>query len=256
VKDRLAGKRIIVFGAGTGIGAATVERLSAEGARVCAADLNIAEAEALARSLTEQGRDVHATPVDISQEESVAKAVAVAIEKLGGLDGAHVNAADMRILAKDGDAMQDLAVFDGTLAVNLRGHLLCTRAVIPHLLTAGQGAIVYTSSGAAESGEPTRLAYAVAKAGLQALMRHVASRWGREGITANCVAPGLTITSQMKARGNVTKEFIDAMLARTPNSRLGRPEDLAGAVAMLLSEDGRWINGQVYHVNGGALMRG
>jgi len=257
VKDRLTGKRIIVFGAGSGIGAATVERLAAEGARVCAADLNIAAAEALAQSLTEQGRDVHATLVDIAREDSVAGAVAVAVEKLGGLDGAHINAADLRIIAKDSDALdEDLAVFDGTLAVNLRGHLLCSRAVIPHLLTAGEGAIVYTSSGSAASGEPTRPAYAVSKSGLQALMRHVASRWGREGLTANCVAPGLTITAQMKARGNVTQDFIDAMLARTPNRRLGRPEDLAGVAAMLLSEDGRWINGQVFHVNGGTLMRG
>jgi len=257
VTDRLTGKRIIVFGAGSGIGAATVERLAAEGARVCAADLNIAAAEALAQSLTEQGRDVHATLVDIAREDSVAGAVAVAVEKLGGLDGAHINAADLRIIAKDSDALdEDLAVFDGTLAVNLRGHLLCTRAVLPHLLAAGEGAIVYTSSGSAASGEPTRPAYAVSKSGLQALMRHVASRWGREGVTANCVAPGLTITAQMKARGNVTQDFIDAMLARTPNRRLGRPEDLAGVAAMLLSEDGRWINGQVFHVNGGTLMRG
>jgi len=128
--------------------------------------------------------------------------------------------------------------------------------VLPHLLAAGEAAIVYTSSGSAASGEPTRPAYAVSKSGLQALMRHVASRWGREGVTANCVAPGLTITAQMKARGNVTQDFIDAMLARTPNRRLGRPEDLAGVAAMLLSEDGRWINGQVFHVNGGTLMRG
>jgi len=257
VTDRLTGKRIIVFGAGSGIGAATVERLAAEGARVCAADLNIAAAEALAQSLAEQGRDVHATLVDIAQEDSVAGAVAVAVERLGGLDGAHINAADLRIIAKDSDALdEDLAVFDGTLAVNLRGHLLCTRAVLPHLLAAGEGAIVYTSSGSAASGEPTRPAYAVSKSGLQALMRHVASRWGREGVTANCVAPGLTITAQMKARGNVTQDFIDAMLARTPNRRLGRPEDLAGVAAMLLSEDGRWINGQVFHVNGGTLMRG
>jgi NAD(P)-dependent dehydrogenase (short-subunit alcohol dehydrogenase family) len=254
---RLDGKRIVVFGAGTGIGAATVERLSAEGARVCAADINLAPAEALATRLRSEGREVYAASVDLREEDSVREVVAQAVAQLGGLDGAHVNAADLRIIAQDSNALdEDLAVFDATLAVNLRGHLLCTRAVLPHLLAAGEGAIVYTSSGAAASGEPARPAYAASKGGLQALMRHVASRWGREGITANCVAPGLTITSEMIARGNVTQEFKDAMLAKTPNRRLGRPEDLAGVVAMLLSEDGRWINGQVYHVNGGALMRG
>jgi NAD(P)-dependent dehydrogenase (short-subunit alcohol dehydrogenase family) len=86
-------------------------------------------------------------------------------------------------------------------------------------------------------------------------MRHVASRWGREGITANCVAPGFTITAEMQAGGYVPKDFADMMLAHTPNRRLGRSEDIAEVVAPLLSEDGRWINGQVYKVSGGSLMR-
>jgi NAD(P)-dependent dehydrogenase (short-subunit alcohol dehydrogenase family) len=123
------------------------------------------------------------------------------------------------------------------------------------LLARGEGAIVYTSSGAADSAEPVRPAYASSKGGLNSLMRHVASRWGREGISANCVAPGFTITPEMKASGFMTQELLDGMMAQVPGTRLGTPEDIAGVVAMLLSEDGRWINGQVFNVNGGALMR-
>lgn len=253
---RLTGKAIIVVGSGTGIGAATVRRLVAEGARVCAADINLPAAQSVAAELTRGGGEAFAVPIDIAEESSVNDAVAVAVQRLGGLDGAHLNAADLRTIMLDSDAVsEDLGVFDRTIRVNLRGHLLCARAVLPYLLARGEGAIVFTSSGAADSAEPTRAAYAASKSGLNALMRHVASRWGREGITANCVAPGFTITAELAAAGQVPKEFMEMMLARTPARRLGRSEDIAGVVAMLLSDDGRWINGQVYHVNGGALMR-
>ena len=100
-----------------------------------------------------------------------------------------------------------------------------------------------------------RPSYGASKSGLNAFMRHVASRWGREGITANCVAPGFTLTSEMQRSGQLSQELLDGMRAHIPGTRLGGPEDIAGVVAMLLSEDGRWINGQVYNVNGGALMR-
>lgn len=138
--ERLKDKRIIVIGSATGIGAATVRRLVEEGARVCAADINLDGAQKLA---TELGRGTFAVPVDIADEASVNAAIAKAVEGLGGLDGAHVNAADLRVIFQDTNALDvDLAVFDRTIAVNLRGHLLCTRAVLPHLLASKGGAIV------------------------------------------------------------------------------------------------------------------
>ena len=254
--SRLKDKAIIVIGSGSGIGAATVRRLAAEGARVCAADINLAGAEAVASEVVQKGGEAFAVYIDLADEGSVNAAVAAAVEGLGRLDGAHINAADLRAIMQDSDALEvDLAVFDRTLAINLRGHLLCTRAVLPHLLARGGGAVVYTSSGSADSGEPVRPSYGASKSGLNAFMRHVASRWGREGITANCVAPGFTLTPEMEASGHLTQELRDYMMRQIPGRRLGRPEDIAGVVAMLLSEDGRWINGQVYNVNGGALMR-
>jgi NAD(P)-dependent dehydrogenase (short-subunit alcohol dehydrogenase family) len=220
------------------------------------ADINIEAAAKVAAELSFQGHEVFAVAVDLADESSVNRAVEDAVKTLGRLDGAHINAADLRVIMEDSDALTvDLAVFDRTIQVNLRGHLLCTRAVLPHLLAAGRGAIVYTSSGAADSGEPTRPSYAVSKSGLNALMRHVASRWGREGIVANCVAPGFTLTPEMKASGQLPEGLEEAMLAQTRHQRLGKPEDIAGVVALLLSDDGRWITGQVYDVNGGALMR-
>lgn len=257
MKDRLKDRRIIVIGSATGIGAATVKRLTAEGARVCAADINLPGAEATA---AEAGGEAFAVHIDISDEASVNAGVAAAVERLGGLDGAHINAADLRVIMEDHDALAlDLTVFDRTVAVNLRGHLLCTRAVLPHLLKNPASAIVYTSSGAAHGAEPTRPSYAMTKAGLNALMRHVASRWGREGVTANVLAPGFTVTGEMKAAmeadAEAAKQWSQYYLERTPHTRLGEVGDHAGVVAMLLSQDGRWINGSVIDVNGGSLMR-
>jgi NAD(P)-dependent dehydrogenase (short-subunit alcohol dehydrogenase family) len=257
MKDRLAGRRIIVFGSATGIGAATVRRLAEEGARVCAADINLAGASAVAESC---GGETFALHVDISDEGSVNSTVAQAVERLGGLDGAHINAADLRVIMEDSDALAlDLAVFDRTVAVNLRGHLLCTRAVLPHLLKNEASAIVYTSSGSAHGGEPTRPSYAMTKAGVNALMRHVAARWGKEGVTANVLAPGFTVTGEMKAQmeknASEAEKWAQFFMSKTPHTRLGESEDHAGVVAMLLSDDGRWINGTIIDVNGGSLMR-
>ena len=255
--DRLKDRRIIVFGSATGIGAATVKRLAQEGARVCAADINLEGAEETAR---EAGSNAFAVRVDISDEASVKQAVESAVETLGGLDGAHINAADLRVIMEDSDALAlDLSVFDRTIAVNLRGHLLCTRAVLPHLLANEASAIVYTSSGSAHGAEPTRPSYAMSKAGVNALMRHVAARWGREGRTANVLAPGVTVTGEMKiqmdANAGEAKKWADFFMAETPHTRLGESEDHAAVVALLLSDDGRWINGSIVDVNGGSLMR-
>ena len=203
-----------------------------------------------------KGGDAFAVTIDLADEKLVDAAVNAAVDRFGGLDGAHVNAADMATLLKDSNILDEpMEVFDRTIEVNLRGHVLCTRAVLPHLLRGGGGAIVYTTSGAAFAGEPVRPAYAVTKSGLTALMRHVASAWGKKGVTANCVAPGLTITDTMKARGNTSTDFQSAMLEHTPHVRLGEPEDIAAMVAMLLSNDGRWINGQTYNVDGGVIMK-
>ena len=98
------------------------------------------------------------------------------------------------------------------------------------------------------------------KAGINALMRHVAARWGKESLTANVLAPGFTVTGDMKsameANAQEAMKWSQYYRDRTPHTRLGEAEDHAGVVAMLLSDDGRWINGTIIDVNGGSLMRG
>ena len=255
MQERLRGRAVIVVGAGTGIGAATVQRLCLEGARVCVADIDSAAAQAVVKRMIDQGHEAHAIEVDIIDEDAVNACFADAVTKLGRLDGAHINAADLRTIFLDSDALSvDLGTFDRTIAVNLRGHLLCTRAALPHLIESDHGAIVYTSSGASIAGDPERPSYAASKSGVNALMRHVASKWGRQGVTANCVAPGFVMTPELIAGGAVPPDWIDHCIAQTRSSRLGKVEDVAAMAALLLSDDGRWINGQVIHVNGGTLL--
>lgn len=250
---RLAGKAVIVFGAATGIGAATVRRIVAEGGSVCLADINIDGARALATELAAIGHQAHAVYCDVSDAASVDNAVAEAVAHFGKLDSAHFNAADLKVIEKDHDLLQlELATFDRTIAVNLRGAVLCTKAVLPHLLKQQSSSIIYTSSGAWRHGEPTRPSYAMSKAAMNALMRHTATAWGKQGLRANCIAPGITPTPSSTA--NTGTEFEDQMLALVPHVRLGKPEDHAAVVALLLSEDGAWINGQVIDINGGQLL--
>ncbi len=255
MSTRFHNKSIIVIGSGTGIGAATARMLAAEGAHVCLADINIDAANAVANSICTEGGKAFSVAIDIADEASVDAAFRDAHKILGKLDGAHINAADLSVVFEDTDILSEpMQVLDRTLHVNLRGHVLCTRAALPLLLQNRGGAIVYTSSSAADAGEPERPAYAMAKSGLHALMRHVASRWGKEGISANAVAPGFVYTQEMETSG-LAEDVKQLALKHTRHNRVGTPDDIAAMVAHLLSEQGHWVNGQVYHVNGGALLK-
>lgn len=147
----------------------------------------------------------------------------------------------------------DMDVFDHILAVNLRGHVLCTRHAVPALLERGGGSLVYTASAAAFLGEPARPGYAIAKSGIGALVRHVASKWGRDKVRANAVAPGLVVTPTIAAIG--AEEVLERSLRHARSWRLGRPADIAAMVAHLVSDEGQWINGQVISVDGGTVLR-
>jgi NAD(P)-dependent dehydrogenase (short-subunit alcohol dehydrogenase family) len=252
----LRDKAILVAGGAGGIGTATCERLGEEGAQVAVADLDGAAAEAVAQSISDAGGRAIAMQADIGDAESVAAVVSAAVEEFGGLDGVHVNAADLsaETVLADSNALDiDLGVFDRTIKTGLRGHLICTQLALPHLLQRGGGAIVYTSSAASFIGEPERPAYAMAKSGINALVRHVASKWGRSAIRANAIAPGFVLTEKNSA--NLDPAFHKMALRATRSTRIGRPQDIAAMVAYLMSDDGEWINGQVISVDGGATIR-
>jgi NAD(P)-dependent dehydrogenase (short-subunit alcohol dehydrogenase family) len=213
-------------------------------------DINRHLAEATAARIAAAGGSAASTYCDIGDDASVAALVKATVDRYGGLDLIHINAADLSIIGQDLDVLDvSMEIFDRTIAIDLRGHVLCTRHALPEMLKRGGGAIVYTTSGAAFIGEPTRVSYAVAKNGLHALMRHVAARWGKEGIRANAVSPGLVMSET--ALANLSAEQQASQLADTHSPRLGKPSDLANAVAFLMSDDGEWVNGQVLVVDGG-----
>ena len=148
----------------------------------------------------------------------------------------------------------DFDVWDRVMTVNLRGYVAAMKYAIPKMLTRGGGVIVNMSSAAAFQGEPARPAYATAKAGIGALTRHVASRWGKEGIRCNAVAPGFTATEAIRSVPQ-WPDLEAGALKRIRGPRVGDPGDIAALVAFLLSDEGAWINGQVVNIDGGTVLR-
>ena len=252
--NRLEGKVILVAGCG-GIGTGLARRFVAEGARVVIGDLALTEAEAVAHDLTSRGGLAIATRLNGADEASAAAAVRLACDSFGGLDGMHVNFASF--VDQDpttGILELPLAQFDETIQVNLRGYYLCSRAALPAIIQRGGGSVVYTSSPAACKGEPVRVAYAIAKAGVEALMRHVAARFAAHGIRSNCIAPGSTMDAQREQElDEAMKQFCYGLALN--KARLGRPEDIAAMSALLMSDEGAYITGQVIGVDGGVVMR-
>ena len=251
-------KVIVVIGGGTGangpgIGAACALRAAAEGARVVVGDLD----EAAARATADQiGVAATAVRVDIADEESVNALMAAALDRNGTVDGLFVNSADLspETLGRDTDALTvPLDAWNRTFAVNVTGFLLAVRAVLPHMLEQGHGSIVVTISDAAFAGELVRPAYGVSKAGITALVRHIAGKWGRDGIRCNAVSPGPVLKESVVA--TLSEDERKQNIRRLRSHRMGKPSDVGSMAAYLLSDDGEWINGQVYSVNGGILLR-
>jgi NAD(P)-dependent dehydrogenase (short-subunit alcohol dehydrogenase family) len=248
-----AGKVAVCAGSATGMGAESAFRLAVEGAKVVIGDVNLEAAQAVVDRIRAAGGEAVAEKFDIVDEAQVNALIQGAAERYGGLDLMHVNAADLSIVRRDKDALStDLAVFDRSIEVGLRGHLLCTRAAIPLMLQRGKGSIVYTSSDAAKTAAPIQMSYYVMKAGLNGLMRHVAIRWGKEGIRANAVCPGVVLTETVKR--NMNEAMLEAAQQRVPSPRLGQGEDIANLVSFLLSDQAEWINGQAVSIDGGSVM--
>jgi NAD(P)-dependent dehydrogenase (short-subunit alcohol dehydrogenase family) len=251
----LTGKVAVVAGGATGIGAATAARLADEGCLVVVGDVAVDAARRAADDIVATGGTATAVEFDLAEPDSVAALLDTAATTYGGIDALFAVGADMAAIRADTDVVNiDLDVWDRVMAVNLRGYVATMKHAIPRMLARGGGAIVNMSSAAAFQGEPTRPAYATAKAGIGALTRHVASRWGKEGIRCNAVAPGFTATEAIQSAPQ-WPQLQTAALKRIRGPRVGAPDDVAALVAFLLSEEGEWINGQVINIDGGTVLR-
>jgi NAD(P)-dependent dehydrogenase (short-subunit alcohol dehydrogenase family) len=250
--ERLKGKAILVAGAGA-IGDELARRYAREGASVVLGDFDGARAERVAGEIKASGGQAIGVQLDGTNEASIADAVAAAKKAFGGLDGMHVNFA--RFDGGDHGILDvPMEAFDAVINANLRGYALCTRAVLPELIARGGGSIVYTSSIAAYRSTGGWVAYSMAKAAILALMRHVASKHGPDGVRCNAIAPG-TIR-----RPDQPELFGEEMVAwatgsQLIKSRIGEPADIAAVGALLLSDDGGFITGQTIAVDGGMTTR-
>jgi NAD(P)-dependent dehydrogenase (short-subunit alcohol dehydrogenase family) len=257
VMKRLEGKVILVAGGG-GIGNQLAQRYALEGAQVVLGDNHLDRGRAVVEKIQSAGGTAVAAHLDGTDEGSIAAAIALASKQFGGLDGLHANFAFMSQAQFDGDVVNiPLEVMDRVMEVNSRGYFLCTRHAIPAMLPRGGGAILYTSSIAAHLGEPTRVAYAMSKAAGHALMRHVASKYGPDGVRANAITPSMV---QHEGWAHIPPDMatelkgaaVDIALIK---SRIANSGDIASLGAFLMSDEGSFITGQVISVDGGTTMR-
>ena len=247
---KLDEKVAIVTGGAGGIGAGTCRYLVAEGAAVVVADLPGRAPLDLAAELSAAGHRAVGVEVDISDEAQVAAMAATALDAFGRIDGLHANAAATHLVRTDGDLMDlDRGEFEQAFQVNVIGTWLCCKAVIPTMVAQGRGSIVATSSMAATHAGIDKTAYGTTKASIAALMRTVATQYGKKGIRANTILPGLIIHDQ--GTNLMPDEMKQNVLDQTLTPELGDTANIASLVAYLFSDDARYLQGHEFLVNGG-----
>lgn len=242
---RLEGRKALVTGGGSGIGEAIAARLAAEGAHVYIGDIDDANAERVAADV-----GAEALHLDVTDPASGR----AAIEEIGILD-ALVNNAGNDEFAFFTDTDPDL--WERVLAVNLRGVLACTHAALPGMQAAGYGRIVNIASEAGRVGSKGSAVYSAAKGGVIAFTKVMARENARYGITANAIAPGPIDTPLLRRAeelGEIGQRIIETMAAATQMKRLGRPDEVAAAVAFLAAEESSYVTGETLGVSGGLGM--
>ena len=247
---RLEGKTAFVSGATGGIGAATCERLAGEGARVVVADLDADRARELAAGLDGMGVEL-----DVRSTASVGDALRAAEAELGPI---HVLVNNAGIAEDDFFTRTDEAMWDRVIAVNLRGVLAVTHAVLPGMHERGGGAIVNIASEAGRVGSQLSTVYSATKAGVIGFTKALAKESARFGVRVNAVAPGPIDTPMLRAApdalGELGERFVAGMVASTAMRRAGRPEEVAATIAYLASEDASFVTGETIGVSGGLGM--
>lgn len=243
----LKDKRIVVTGSSRGIGAGIASFLAAHGAEVAVTySSNLKAAETVLAELPGSGHIL--VNLNVADAHSVEKGFGEILNKFERIDGLVNNAGITRdqllMRMKDED-------FDAVINTNLRGAFLCTKAVMRPMLKARRGSIVNISSVIGQMGNAGQSNYAASKAGLEGFTRSIAQEVGSRTIRVNALAPGFIVTDMTDALDDKQREAIQGKI---PLGRLGTPEDVAQAVAFLLSDMSLYITGQVLQVNGGMYM--
>lgn len=253
---RFDGRAVVVTGGGGGIGGATCKRFAAEGAHVAVFDLNLQAAEKAAAEIRAAGGVAEAFQCDIANHAGVAAAVAAAEGKLGPV-AVLVNNAGWDIFKPF--TKTEPGEWEKLIAINLTGALNMHHAVLPGMVARKYGRIVNVASDAARVGSSGEAVYAACKGGLVAFSKTIAREHARQNITVNVVCPGPTDTALLAGvtSGAANPEkLVEAFTKAIPMGRLGQPNDLAGAIAFMGSDDAAFVTGQVLSVSGGLTMNG
>ncbi|MEU5610493.1 3-oxoacyl-ACP reductase FabG [Streptomyces sparsogenes] len=243
----------VVTGAARGIGAATAVRLAREGRAVAVLDLDEASCADTVKKITEAGGTAIAVGCDVSDAAQVEAAVGRVAEELGApvilVNNAGVLRDNLLFKMSDSD-------WDTVIGVHLRGAFLMSRACQKYMVDAEFGRIVNLSSSSA-LGNRGQVNYSAAKAGLQGFTKTLAIELGKFGVTANAVAPGFIATDMTAATaervGMGFEEFQEAAASQIPVRRVGRPDDIANAIAFFTGDAAGFVSGQVLYVAGGPL---
>jgi NAD(P)-dependent dehydrogenase (short-subunit alcohol dehydrogenase family) len=249
---RFQDKVVVITGAGSGIGRATALAFGREGAKVVAADIDLAAAEATAEQIEAVGGQAEALQVDVSVAADVERMVTTTVERLGRLD----------VLVNNAGVFFQLPVvqvpeeqWDWLMSINLRGVYLGCKLAVPQMIRQGKGAIVNTASIAGLRGFGGYGTYGAAKGGVVQLTKALAVEVARVGIRVNCVCPGIIETAMLDrgvAQMGLDKTaFVQLAGAAHPMGRIGRPEEVAAAILFLASDDASFITGVALSVDGG-----
>jgi len=243
---RLKGKRVLITGTANGIGRAAARLFAAEGAQLTLCDRDHLQNENLAHEIDAVGGQVQAIQTDVGEPDDMQNAINAAVATYGGLDVLYNNAGGAT--AKDGKVTEiELDEFWRTIRVDLFGTVLGCRFAIPHLVQAGGGSIINTTSIRAMIGTEGADAYTSAKGGVVTLTRALALQWAQAGIRVNAIAPGVILTDRVRTM----LRDDDPVRVKTP---LGpsEPEDVAPLALYLASDESRQMTGMILPLDGGA----
>jgi NAD(P)-dependent dehydrogenase (short-subunit alcohol dehydrogenase family) len=247
---RFNDKVAIVTGAGGGIGQSYAEALAREGAAVVVADINTEGAEQVASGINADGGRAIAVTVDVSDPESATAMAERTVAEFGGIDFLVNNAAIFGGMKLDMLLTVDWDYYKRFMRVNLDVALVCTRAVYKNMASRGGGAIINQSSTAAWLYANY---YGLAKAGINSLTQQLSRELGWQNIRINAIAPGPIDTDAN--RTTTPQKIVADIVSRIPLSRMGQPDDLVGMCLFLLSDQARWVTGQIFNVDGGQIIR-
>lgn len=246
LQDKIA----VVTGAASGIGRATAQALAGAGAQVVVADIDAVHGEEVAAALRQAGRRALFLAVDLTDAASIAGFAGEVANRLGPVD-ILVNGAGWGRTAPFVEGSPEF--WARLIALNLVGPMTLAKALLPAMMERGSGRIVNIASDAGRVGSLGETVYSAAKGGLIAFTKSLAREMARYRINVNCVCPGPTDTPLMAAVPDKVKE---ALIKAIPFRRLGRPEEVADAVAFFASDRAAYITGQVLSVSGGLTMAG